>query len=222
MQEIVYSYSFFTETLNDGNASLGSLESRIIESVKLFQNGLAIRFSEDNKVVKNESELRQAIELRKSNNSLVTSNEQKVYFKDNHVCIGSRIWEFNGSDVNDTSNVRKKTIPVSAIASVDYVEPKRWISYLFWGAASLLIFLNVVVSTNRYVFIDEFIFEHWYLVAASFICLCLGFIYFFKFRKGKIQVLTTNNLSGFDYHGLTPQEAEKYLEPMRQCLLEKM
>lgn len=167
-------------------------------------------------------------------------NQQKIYFQDEKITIGNKVWEFVGNDVSQPSFKRKKTIPVNAISSVDFVYAKIgwcWTLIVLGGILLvlgilsyflLLRYLDLSSANDVDFFISCFnIFDGidniiYYFPIIGVIILIWG-IKAKNNRKniGKIQVVTNNNLSGYDYDGLYDYEADKYLEPMRQCLLEK-
>lgn len=143
--------------------------------------------------------------------------EQKIYYQDNNMLIGSKVWEFVGTDTNNSLQTRKKSIPVSAISSVDFVYYPRWISLL-------IIFLGVVAIVLSLVLVGCSFFGSWRVYTFFFAgipLLILGCSLYKKEGIGSIKVLTNNRLSSYSFDGLHVSEADKYLEPMRQCLLEK-
>jgi len=144
--------------------------------------------------------------------------EQKIYYQDNNMLIGSKVWEFVGKDSNNSLQTRKKTIPVSAISSVDFVYYPRWIFHIitFLGVVAIVLSLvlcgcDFVGSWRMYTFLF-----------AGIPLLILGCSLYYKYKAtGSIKVITNNSLSSYSYDGLYDSEADKYLEPMRKCLLEK-
>lgn len=60
-----FTYDYFLDPNSYGNATLGDLESRIVDAAKLLKNGASIRF-DDGRDVKTERELRKAIEDKKA------------------------------------------------------------------------------------------------------------------------------------------------------------
>ncbi len=154
---------------------------------------------------------------------------QKIYFQDETMTIGSKVWEFVGKDASQPSYKRKKTIPVNAISSVDFVYAKTWWCWvlivlgcilIIWGL--FFLFFCSSFSSIDFNFIDNIENINYYFPIIGIILLIWGIIAK-KSRKniGKIQIVTNNNLSGYDYDGLYDYEADKYLKPMRQCLIEK-
>ena len=148
------------------------------------------------------------------------SAEQKIYYQDASIFIGSKVWEFIGADAVNSSLTRKKTIPVSAISGVDFVYNKS-IIWLVLGILLLLISIAGFCIGNA----DNFYGAVAVGYSIGFPCIAISVFCFVMYmrtkEKGKIQVITNNYLSGYSYKGLTHEEAEKYLEPMRKCLLEK-
>jgi hypothetical protein len=144
--------------------------------------------------------------------------EQKIYYQDNNMLIGSKVWEFVGKDSNNSLQTRKKTIPVSAISSVDFVYYPRWIFHIITFLGVVAIVLPLVLSGGHF-------WGSWRMYTFFFAgipLLILGCSLYNKHKGiGSIKVITNNSLSSYSYDGLCDSEADKYLEPMRKCLLEK-
>lgn len=144
--------------------------------------------------------------------------EQKIYYQDNKMLIGSKVWEFVGADSNNNLQARKKTIPVSAISSVDFVYYPRWIFHIITFLGVVAIVLPLVLSGGHF-------WGSWRMYTFFFAgipLLILGCSLYYKHKAiGSIKVITNNSLSSYSYDGLYDSEADKYLEPMRKCLLEK-
>jgi hypothetical protein len=62
MGQIEFTVDYFMETEKDGNKSLESSEDRIMDAIKLVKSGDTILLKNLNKIVRNENELRNAIE----------------------------------------------------------------------------------------------------------------------------------------------------------------
>jgi hypothetical protein len=62
MGKIKFAVNYFIETEKDGNKSLGTSEDRIKDAILLFESGDTILFTDLNKIVSNERELRNLIE----------------------------------------------------------------------------------------------------------------------------------------------------------------
>lgn len=143
--------------------------------------------------------------------------EQKIYYQDNKMLIGSKVWEFVGADSNNNLKTRKKTIPVSAISSVDFVYYPRWIFHIITFLGVVAIVLPLVAGGHFW--------DSWRMYTFFFAgipLLILGCSLYYKYKAiGSIKVITNNSLSSYSYDGLYDSEADKYLEPMRKCLLEK-
>lgn len=150
--------------------------------------------------------------------------EQKIYFQNEKMLIGSKVWEFAGTSSNETTSTRKKTIPVSAISSVDFVSYPKWLLLLptIVGVITLIVcwclwgfFPPLVLFRGDFSWID-------WLMLIVIALIILGIVLCSKFGDlGKIEVITNNLSSSFRYHYVHENEASKYIEPMRECLLEK-
>lgn len=137
--------------------------------------------------------------------------------------IGSKVWEFAGKDSNDTTSTRKKTIPVSAISSVDFVLYPKWLLHLptIIGVIAIISMLFITTESDRLPFQYGFYLEEWVIIIGVALVI-LGIKLNKKFGGwGKIEVITNNVSSSFCYHYVSGNDAGKYIEPMRECLLEK-
>lgn len=86
------------------------------------------------------------------------TEKEKIYYQDNYVTIGSKMWVFlEGTTGDGMSITTDKHIPVQAISSVDYEKPIPWIRWLIallLFPIGLLVLLlprrgNLVIYTNN-------------------------------------------------------------------------
>lgn len=134
------------------------------------------------------------------------SKEEKIYYQDSNVKIGSNMWVFlqcqggNGK----LSISENKHIPVQAISSVDY-KSFRSISIAMLMASIFSVF--IIVNFEEYILL---------IISLSVAILALVIL-----PLGTIVIHTNNIRSGISFPMLKKKDAEKYLNPMLQCLQER-
>jgi energy-coupling factor transporter transmembrane protein EcfT len=145
-----------------------------------------------------------------------TTAQEKIYFQNESMSIGNEIWEFI---VHDTHN-RMRTILVPTISAVAFV-PYKAFYWLLLSIFSILLTIAgaIITYANNYA---GALFQG---VLIGITSIYLAYIFFRKYirtrNKGKIQITNKNKTTTFTYGILTFEEANKYLEPMRQCISEQ-
>lgn len=217
------SYNYFLHPEKDGNLSLPTTEARIADASKLLVNGTVIQFEEDEKIASSTKELETLIqEFKTSNDSHMYKNGQKIYFEDESVIIGSKVWMFLSGQHNGSLYVKMdKNIPVSAISSVDFVSSKVGV---------IICVLLAIASIFGAFFLWD---TGWMYYEGSnvdvIICICIGGLGALIFallarylhNRGTLKILTNNVLSMSIFPFIKKDLAQKYMEPMLQCLKER-
>lgn len=120
------------------------------------------------------------------------NGQTKIYYSDSICKIGDKIWEFEGLDSQGAKTIC--IFPVHNISAVVLGQkyPKWWI-WLIIGLLSLIIIVGLI-----------------FIIVA------------FVLKSQKVlKVLSTDSESGFIFDNISSvEEAQKYIIPMRQCLLE--
>lgn len=132
----------------------------------------------------------------KSKSSSTTKNgetsQTKIYYSDSICTIGDKIWEFEGLDSQGARTIC--IFPVHNISAIVLGQkyPKWWI-WLIVGLLTLIIIIGLI-----------------FIIVA------------FALKSQKVlKVLSTDSESGFVFDNISSVEAaQKYIIPMRQCLLE--
>lgn len=217
------SYNYFLHPEKDGNLSLPTTESRISDASKLLTSGTVIQFEEDEKIASSTKELETLIQnFKTSNDSHMYKNGQKIYYQDDHVIIGSKVWDFLQGQSNDSLYVKRdKHIPVQAISSVDFVDSKIGMIICILLAMASIFGAFLLWSTG------------WMYSEGSsvdtIVCICLGglgvliFALLAKYLhdRGTLKILTNNIMSMSVFPFIKKDIAQKYMKPMLQCLRER-
>lgn len=208
------SYNYFLHPEKDGNLSLPTTEVRIADASKLLVNGTVIQFEEDEKIASSAKELETLIQnFRMSSDSHMYKNGQKIYYQDDHVIIGSKVWDFLQGQSNDSLYVKRdKHIPVQAISSVDLTLP------LLPIIICILLAIGCIVGAI----------EMW-AYGFGLECVLLGiggpviFILIARAfsKRGTLKILTNNIMSMSVFPFIKKDIAQKYMEPMLQCLKDR-
>lgn len=143
------------------------------------------------------------------------SNE-KVYYSNSRVRITNKIWSFGGWNVNVNGESLVMHFPVTSISSVTMSRKIAW--WMF-----LLALLFLVASIFCFV-IGSDAYYGGYLVVLGIPCIFISclLIYFGIQMNNKRQIVIRphNSLNSFHLKVDTPEEAQKYIQPMLQSLIE--
>jgi len=133
---------------------------------------------------------------------------EKVYYSDEKVHISNKLWSLGGWDEINTNMSGVMYIPVKSISCVDITRNRTWWILLIIGLLLFIFGIFVMIE-------GEYIGVLFLVLAAIF------FIIAFVVRaRRKLVIKPHNSLTQFSFHLSSPQEAEKYLKPMLQCLKE--
>ncbi len=213
------SYNYFLHPEKEGNLSLPTTEARIADASKLLVNGTVIQFEEDEKIASSAKELETLIQnFKMSNDGHLYKNGQKIYYQDDHVIIGSKVWDFLQGQSNDSLYVKRdKHIPVQAISSVDFVNSKIGMIICILLAIGCVVGAILVYA----IYPND--------SAMHLVALLLGiggpliFLLIAKFlsNRGTLKILTNNIMSMSVFPFIQKDIAQKYMKPMLQCLRER-
>ena len=137
--------------------------------------------------------------------------EEKVYYDANGVRVSNKVWCIGGIESSNSGVARGKIIPVDAISSVDFTKNRWW-----W----LLILLALYLIPFGIYMLEELWDETPGIVMIIIGLVCLLLAYFLWKRRG-IEIHTHNLRAGAFIKLNSKEEAEKMLNSMAQCLIER-
>ena len=140
------------------------------------------------------------------------SSEEKIYYHDNTVKITNKLWSFGGYSVVDDNIKSISFYPVSAISCVVISRNMIWWIFLLLGLLGLVFSIWLFGSMHG----DAG------PVGIVFIAISILLFYFAHklYNQRVLHVKPHNSMAGYTLTVKTPQEAQKYLNPMLKCLIE--
>ena len=140
------------------------------------------------------------------------SSEEKIYYHDNTVKITNKLWSFGGYSVVDDNIKSISFYPVSAISCVVISRNMIWWIFLLLGILGLVFSIWLFGSMHG----DA------KPVGIVFIAISILLFYFAHklYNQRVLHVKPHNSMACYTLTVKTPQEAQKYLNPMLKCLIE--
>lgn len=157
-----------------------------------------------------------AKEIADANEDTNFSSEEKIYYRDNSVKITNKLWSFGGYNVVDDNIKSISFYPVSAISCVVVSRNMIWWILLLLGLLGLG--YSVLLFTSMHGDVEEFNLT----VGIVFIAISILLFYFAHklYNQRVLHVKPHNSMASYTLTVKTPQEAQKYLNPMLKCLIE--
>lgn len=145
-----------------------------------------------NFIVSQTVDYNKAIANNTSANYSGENSEQKIYYSDSICTIGDRIWEFKGISSNDSKGIWIFPVHNISVVTLGQKYPKWW----YWILIGILLIPTII---------------------GAIICFIIAYS---QSQQKVLKVLSNDSNSGFIFDDINSlQQAQKYIVPMRQCLL---
>jgi len=150
------------------------------------------------------------------NGTDISEVSQKVYYSDGYVQVGSKLWTCHGTNSLMLGECDTMYFPVSSISCVEHVyHPLFWLWFVLAGVMFILQIIFYVEVADAY-----YLSPSWTI--AGVVC---TIVFVWALIKGYLRsrqgVAIYSHNAKASYFLVVPQsQIEKYLKPMRKCLLE--
>ncbi len=150
------------------------------------------------------------------NGTNTSEGSQKVYYSDGYVQVGSKLWTCRSANSLMLGECNTMYFPVSSISCVEHVyHPLFWLWFVLAGLMFILQIICYAEVAEAYCFSAPWAIAGVVCTIIFVPALIRGYL---RSRQG---VAVYSHNAKASYFLVVPQsQIEKYLKPMRKCLLE--
>lgn len=148
--------------------------------------------------------------------AIALETQQKVYYADGYVEVGSKLWTCHGANSLMLGEYDTMYFPVASISCVEHVyHPLFWLWFVLAGAMFVTLMICFGETVDGYGSSTPWMIAG---IVATITCIWAAISGYLRSRQG-IAIYSHN--AKVSYFLTVPKNnIEKYLKPMRKCLLE--